>query len=337
MIIKDTLDRPLRNLRISVTDKCNFRCTYCMPEDVFGFQYKFLPRQKILTFEEIARLVKLFVRLGVRKIRLTGGEPLLRQQLDKLVSAIAKIPGIDDLALTTNAYFLREKVGLLRQAGLQRLTVSLDTLDGELFRQLAGKHLNLEQVLDGLQAAVDAGFSPIKINSVIQRSVNAHEILNLAAFARDNGFIVRFIEYMDVGNLNGWKLAEVVTASEIVEVISAKYPLAAVDKNYISEVACRYRYLDGLGEIGVISSVSQPFCATCTRARLSADGRIFTCLFGTEGFDIKTPMRQGANDEELLGLIENVWQKRTDRYSEERTRFTDLKPQRKVEMYQIGG
>ncbi|MFQ5649684.1 MAG: GTP 3',8-cyclase MoaA [bacterium] len=333
----DQLNRPLKDLRISVTDKCNFRCTYCMPEEVFGFKYEFLPRYKILTFEEITRLVTLFVQLGVTKVRLTGGEPLLRHQLEKLIGQLAQVAGLHDIALTTNGYFLAQKAQMLKEAGLHRLTISLDTLAPEAFKRLAGGHLQLERVLEGIRAATDMGFSPIKINTVIQRGVNEHEILPLVRFARTHGHIIRFIEYMDVGNLNGWKMDEVVTADEIVEIVSREVPLIPVPKTQQNEVANRFKFDDGSGELGVIASVSQPFCTTCTRARLSADGKIYTCLFGSDGLDVKTRMRQGAEDAELLERIVSLWRGRFDRYSEERSSATEGQNERRVEMYQIGG
>lgn len=334
--MKDQLNRPLRDLRISVTDKCNFRCHYCMPEEIFGHQYEFLTKEKILTFEEIERLTRLFAKLGVTKIRLTGGEPLLRQQLPFLIQMLANIPEIQDIALTTNGYFLEQYAQKLKEAGLKRLTVSLDTLDPDLFKKMAAKNLQLKNVLNGLRVAGELGFQPIKINTVLQRGLNDHEILPLIKFAKGKGHIIRFIEYMDVGNLNGWRMEEVVTAEEIVEIISAEMPVEPIEKNYQGEVANRYRYLDAEGEFGIIASVTQPFCGDCTRARLSADGKIYTCLFASEGFDIKTPMRDDANDDELVSLLKNMWQQREDRYSEERSSDTNLE-NRKVEMYQIGG
>ncbi len=337
-MLKDQLHRPIRDLRISVTDKCNFRCSYCMPEDVFGFKYKFLPRQKILTFEEITRLTRLFVQLGVKKIRITGGEPLLRHQLEKLILQLASVADVEDIAMTTNGYLLAENASRLRDAGLKRLTMSLDTLDPVAFKELAGKHLQLDRVLEGLHTARELGFTPIKVNSVIQRGVNEDQILPLARFGRDHGLIMRFIEYMDVGNLNGWNMEHVVTAKEILETISREFPVVPLDKNYHSEVANRYKYTDGAGEVGIIASVSQPFCGSCTRARLSADGKIYTCLFASDGFDVKTPMRAGADDAELTGLLRNLWIKRMNRYSEERASATTPdQSDRKVEMYQIGG
>ncbi len=336
-MITDKLKRPVRDLRISVTDKCNFRCHYCMPEEIFGHQYEFLTKDKILTFEETTRLVKLFVKLGVHKIRITGGEPLLRQELDLLVKMLSDISGIEDIALTTNGYFLKEKAKALKDAGLKRLSISLDTLDPELFKKTAGHHLELHRVFAGIDAAVKLGFVPIKINTVLQKGVNDQEILELAKFAKNNGHIIRFIEYMDVGNINSWRMDEVVTAQEIIEVISSEWGIKPIDKNYKGEVANRYRYLDGSGEFGIISSVTQPFCGACTRARLSADGKIYTCLFASKGFDLMTAMRSGASPKVLFEMLQSLWLKRIDRYSEDRSFTSDPRSERKVEMYQIGG
>lgn len=335
-MILDRLHRPLKDLRISVTDRCNFRCSYCMPADIFGHDYVFMSRDEILTFEEIARLARLFVRLGVTKIRLTGGEPLLRSELESLIRMLVEIDGIEDLALTTNAYSLETKAQSLKSAGLKRITISLDTLNPELLKRLAGKHLDLKRVLQGIQAAREAGLAPIKINSVIQRGVNETEIPALVRFAKANGHIIRFIEYMDVGNLNRWQRPQVVTAEEIVDAVATTVPIEPLEKNYPEEVVNRYRFLDGEGEFGVITSVSKPFCGDCSRVRLSAEGKIFTCLFATHGFDLKEALRQGATDSELLSLISTLWKKREDRYSEKRsTESRSATP--KVEMYQIGG
>jgi len=336
-MIIDKLKRPVRDLRISVTDKCNFRCHYCMPEEIFGHKYEFLSKDKILTFEETTRLVKLFVQLGVHKIRITGGEPLLRQELDVLVKMLSDVSGIDDIALTTNGYFLKEKAKILKDAGLKRLTISLDTLDPQLFKKTIGRDLELHRVFAGIEQAVELGFSPIKINTVLQRGVNDKEILKLADFAKNNGHIIRFIEYMDVGNLNGWRMDDVVTAEDIIKSISSKWAIEPVDKNYEGEVANRYRYLDGSGEFGIIASVTQPFCGDCTRARLSADGKIYTCLFASTGFDLMTLMRHGAPDSELFETLQSIWLERIDRYSEERLSSPGTQSERKVEMYQIGG
>ncbi|MFQ6113445.1 MAG: GTP 3',8-cyclase MoaA [bacterium] len=336
-MILDKLSRPVRSLRISVTDRCNFRCHYCMPADILGHEYVFLARDEILTFEEIVRIVKIFVQLGVTKVRLTGGEPLLRKDIEVLIEMLSENPDIKDLALTSNGYLLKQKARSLKEAGLKRLTVSLDTLNPEVFKKLAGPKVELEQVLDGVSTAAEAGFYPIKINAVIQKGVNEHEVLALAKFGKKHGYIMRFIEYMDVGNLNDWRMDQVVSAEEIVKTIAAEMPLEPMSKNYKSEVANRYRYLDGEGEIGVIASVTQPFCGDCTRARLSADGKIYTCLFASQGHDMKKLLREGASDNKLQQVLMSAWLKRTDRYSEERTCNTTVQSQRKVEMYQIGG
>lgn len=337
--VLDRFRRPLRDLRISVTDRCNFRCTYCMPAEIFGERYEFLQKADLLTFEEITRLTRVFVGLGVLKVRLTGGEPLVRSEIEKLVSLLSAVDGIADLTMTTNAYLLPQKASALRNAGLHRLTVSLDTLDDAVFRKMNGRGFGVQRVLDGITAAEQAGFRPIKVNSVVQKGVNDHTLVDLARYFRERGHIVRFIEYMDVGNLNGWRLDEVVAADEIVERINAEIPLEPSESNYRGEVANRYRYTDGSGEIGVIASVTQPFCGDCTRLRLSPEGMLFTCLFGVNGTDLRTPMRAGADDAELERIIRSVWSVRTDRYSEERSSLTDeLRTRRKkVEMYHIGG
>lgn len=310
-----------------------------MPAEIFGERYEFLPRADLLSFEEIARLTRIFVNLGVIKVRLTGGEPLVRSEVDKLVAMLANIDGIGDLTMTTNAYLLPQKATALRNAGLHRLTVSLDTLDDTIFREMNGRGFGVSRVLDGIAAAEDAGFRPIKVNSVVQRGVNDHTLVDLARYFRERGHIVRFIEYMDVGNLNGWRLDDVVSAQEIVTRIDAELPLEPAERNYRGEVANRYRFKDGSGEIGVISSVTQPFCGDCTRLRLSPEGTLFTCLFGVNGTDLRTPMRDGADDAELTDIIRGTWSVRADRYSEERSSMTDsLRTLRKkVEMYHIGG
>ena len=336
--ITDKFNRPLRDLRISVTDRCNFRCTYCMPAEVFGESYQFLPKSEILTFEEIARLSRLFVGLGVNKLRITGGEPLLRTNLHRLVAMLAALDPSLDLTLTTNAYLLPQQAQQLKAAGLQRVTVSLDTLDDAIFREMNGRGFPVRRVLEGIAAAADAGLSPIKINAVVQKGVNDHTIVDLARYFKGSGHIVRFIEYMDVGNRNGWKWDEVTPAAEIIRRIDAELPLEPLESNYRGEVANRYRYRDGTGEIGVIASVSQPFCGDCTRARLSTDGKLYTCLFAADGLDLRGPMRDGAADTELAARIKGIWGRRTDRYSEERTELAPLQNDRpKVEMYQIGG
>jgi cyclic pyranopterin phosphate synthase len=335
-MIQDTLNRPLRDLRISVTDRCNFRCTYCMPAEVFGDGYKFLPREQLLTFEEITRLAGIITRLGAVKIRLTGGEPLVREQLETLVGMLEQVDGVRDLTMTTNGYLLPQKAQLLKDAGLQRVTVSLDSLDDAVFQRMNGGRSSVQKVLDGIAAAKAAGFSPIKINAVVQRGVNDHTIVDLARWAKDEGHILRFIEYMDVGNMNGWRLEQVVPAKEIAERINAALPLEPAERNYRGEVALRYRYRDG-GEMGIIASVTMPFCGDCTRMRLSPEGSIYTCLFATEGTDLRGPLRAGASDDALEQIIRNTWGARIDRYSEERTENTPDTRGKKVEMYHIGG
>lgn len=339
MSLRDKYERPLRDLRISVTDRCNFRCPYCMPAEIFNERYRFLPKPHLLTFEEIARLTAIIARLGAVKIRLTGGEPLLRQDIEKLVALLDALEGVDDLAMTTNAFLLPQKIDALKAAGLKRLTISLDTLDDEIFRQMNGERSGVDKVLAGIYAAEEAGFSPLKINAVAQRGVNDHTLVDLARFFKRRGHILRFIEYMDVGNMNGWKLDEVLPASAIVEMIHAEMPLEPVAGNYFGEVARRFRYADGEGEIGLISSVTQPFCGACTRMRLSPEGRIFTCLFAIEGASLRDPLRAGASDDELEAIIRAVWGERVDRYSEIRSSLTqDARDRRKkVEMYHIGG
>lgn len=334
--VNDTFGRPLESLRISVTDRCNFRCTYCMPAEVYGQRYHFLPKPEILTFREIERLTRLFVSLGVNKVRLTGGEPLLRHRVEDLIERLSKIEGLDDLSLTTNGFLLAQKAQSLKDAGLKRITVSLDSLDDEVFGKMNGRGFGVSRILEGIRKADEVGFAPIKINVVVQRGVNDHTIVELARYCKDAGHIVRFIEYMDVGSLNGWKMDAVVTANEIVEKISAEMPLVPIEANYRGEVAYRYRYMDGKGEIGIIASVTKPFCADCNRARLSTEGKLFACLFAEQGCDLKTPLREGASDEELVSLIRGAWTIRTDRYSAERTANTQS-GRRKIEMYHIGG
>ena len=337
-MITDTMGRPLKDLRISVTDRCNFRCTYCMPAEIFGESYKFLPKNEILSFEEIARLARIFVEFGVNKLRITGGEPLLRTDLHKLIAMLTGMPGLEDLTLTTNAFLLPQQAQRLKDAGLQRITISLDTLDDEVFKEMNGRGISIDRVLQGIDAAAAVGLAPIKINAVVQKGVNDHTVVDLARHFKGSGHIVRFIEYMDVGNRNGWKWDQVVPAAEIVQQIDAEMPLEPVDSNYPGEVANRYRYRDGQGEIGVISSVSQPFCANCTRSRLSTDGKLYTCLFASTGVSLRDEMRAGASDDDLRNLITRIWTRRTDRYSEERTELASLQNvPAKVEMYQIGG
>jgi cyclic pyranopterin phosphate synthase len=333
--VLDTRRRPMRDLRVSVTDRCNFRCGYCMPKEAFGADHAFLPRAEILAFDEIERIVRATVALGVRKVRLTGGEPLVRRDLVALVAALASIDGIDDLTLTTNGSLLASKAQALADAGLHRITVSLDALDDSTFMRMNDVGFPVQRVLDGIAAAEAAGIGPVKVNAVIRRGVNEHAVVDLAAHFRGTGSTVRFIEYMDVGTTNAWRLEEVVPAAEIVSAIAARWPLVRVEPEYRGEVARRYRYADGAGEIGVISSVSDPFCGDCTRARLSADGQLFTCLFASRGHDLRSVVRNGATDVELADAIASIWTRRDDRYSELRALETIDQP--RVEMSFIGG
>jgi GTP 3',8-cyclase len=328
----DTLGRPLRDLRISVTDRCNFRCVYCMPKEVFGHEYRFLDRKELLSFEEITRVAGAFVSLGVEKLRITGGEPLVRRDLETL---IAQLSALDvDLTLTTNGSLLPQKAEALKQAGLRRITVSLDALDDEIFRALNDVDFSVQRVLDGIEAAASAGL-PVKVNCVVKRGMNESEIVPLARHFREAGHTLRFIEYMDVGHTNGWRLDDVVPASEIVARLDAEFGVEPLEANYRGEVARRWRYRDGSGEFGVIASVTQPFCGDCTRARISAEGRLFTCLFAVRGHDLRALIRGGASDDELAESVRSVWVKRADRYSELRSEATSDLP--KVEMSYIGG
>jgi cyclic pyranopterin phosphate synthase len=333
----DARGRPLTDLRISVMDRCNFRCPYCMPRETFGEHYRFLAAAERLSFEEIVRLSRLFATQGVRKIRLTGGEPLLRSGLSDLVGELSAIEGVADLALTTNGVLLAQHAAELAANGLKRVTVSLDTLDHDTFRRLSGGFDGLERVLDGIRAALEAGLAPVKVNAVIQRGINDAQAGDLARHFRGSGVVVRFIEYMDVGNRNHWDADLVVPSKELRDRIAADFALQPVAGTYRGEVAERYAYADGAGEIGFISSVSQPFCGDCTRARLSSDGVFYTCLFATRGTDLRTPLRAGAGDEELLGLIRSTWRRRADRYSELRRLPPREARPRKIEMYYIGG
>ena len=333
-MLLDTLNRPLRDLRISVTDRCNFRCVYCMPKEVFGGDFQFLEREQLLTFEEITRLTRVFVTLGAEKIRLTGGEPLVRRNLERLIAMLSPIPGVD-LTLTTNGSLLAKQAQALKDAGLQRVTVSLDSVDDAVFKAMNDVEFPVAKVLAGIEAAAAVGFAPIKINMVVKRGVNEHSIVPMARHFKGTGHILRFIEYMDVGHTNGWRLDDVVSAAEIISILDAELPREPVAPNYRGEVANRWRYRDGSGEIGVIASVTQPFCRDCTRARLSPEGSLYTCLFGIKGFDLRALMRGGASDEELARAIGRVWQVRGDRYSEIRSAATVNLP--KVEMSHIGG
>jgi cyclic pyranopterin phosphate synthase len=335
MAVTDAFARPLRDLRISVTDRCNFRCTYCMPKEVFGHDFPFLPRQELLTFEEIARVARIAVGLGVRKIRLTGGEPLLRRDIEVLIAMLREIEGVEEIALTTNASLLERKAKGLKEAGLDRITVSLDSLDDETFQSMNDVRFPVAKVLAGIEAANAAGLRPIKINMVVKRGVNEGDVVSMAEHFRGTGHIVRFIEFMDVGHTNGWRMDDVVTASEIVSRINAAHTLEPIAPNYPGEVANRWRYADGAGEIGVIASVTQAFCAACTRARLSAEGKLYTCLFGIRGHDVRALLRGGGTDEEISAFLGGVWGRRVDRYSEIRSEGTVSLP--KVEMSYIGG
>jgi cyclic pyranopterin phosphate synthase len=331
---RDTFRRPLHDLRVSVTDRCNFRCVYCMPKEVFGKDFQFLPRAEILSFEEIERLVRVFVGLGVRKVRLTGGEPLVRRNIETLVAMLARVSDLD-LTLTTNGSLLAAKARALRDAGLKRVTVSLDSLDDATFKSMNDVDFPVARVLEGMDAAEAAGLAPLKVNMVVKRGLNENSILPMARYFRGTGRILRFIEYMDVGSSNGWRLDDVVSAREIVATIDREMPLEAIGKNYTGEVAERWRYRDGSGEIGVIASVTQAFCADCTRARLSADGSLYTCLFATQGHDLRALVRSDATDAKIGDAIAAIWTARDDRYSEQRSEeTTGLK---KIEMSFIGG
>jgi cyclic pyranopterin phosphate synthase len=334
---RDTLGRPLHDLRISVMDRCNFRCPYCMPRETFHEHYRFLKSSERLSFEEITRLTRLFVRLGVKKVRLTGGEPLLRANIAELVGDLTALEGVEDVALTTNAVLLAQHAAELKANGLHRITVSLDTLDPEIFKQMSGGFDERDRVLEGIRAASAAGLTPIKINCVVERGVNDHTVLDLVEHFRGTGIIVRFIEYMDVGNRNHWNLDRVVPSRELVERIGTRWPLHPVGENYHGEVAERYAFDDGDGEIGFISSITNPFCGSCTRARLSSEGVFYTCLFARSGVDLRAPLREGASDDDLLQLIGDTWQRRGDRYSELRASLKAEQPLRKIEMYYIGG
>ncbi len=333
--VRDTLGRSLKDLRISVVDRCNFRCPYCMPAEVYGDDYAYLPRADWLTPGEICRLARLTMGLGVRKIRLTGGEPLLRRDIAEIVASIAALPGLEDLALTTNGMLLAERAASLRAAGLRRVTVSLDSLDPQVFQTMSGGRGNVTQVLEGIEAAAEAGLAPIKINAVVHKGVNDHTVLDLLEHFHGSGHIVRFIEFMDVGTLNQWRREQVVTSKELLAAISARWPVTPLEQNYRGEVARRYAFADGGGEIGFISSVSDPFCGDCHRARLSADGTVYTCLFATQGTNLRIPLRAGASDADLGALLQNIWRARADRYSEQRGRANPKA--RRIEMYRMGG
>jgi cyclic pyranopterin phosphate synthase len=332
--VLDTRSRPLRDLRISVTDRCDFRCVYCMPKEVFGRDFQFLRRSELLTFEEIARVVRIGAGLGVRKLRLTGGEPLMRRDLERLVEMLAAIAGIDDIAMTTNGSLLPRKARVLADAGLRRVTVSLDSLDDAVFGAVNDVDFPVGRVLEGIAAAAEAGM-PVKVNMVVKRGLNDGSVLEMAEHFRGTGHILRLIEYMDVGTTNGWQMDDVVPAAELVEAIGAEWPLEPVEPAYPGEVARRYRYADGAGEVGVIASVTQPFCHDCSRARLSAEGRLYTCLFAAAGHDLRRRLRGDGGDGDVEAFLRRIWGRRADRYSELRTAETSGRP--KVEMSHIGG
>jgi cyclic pyranopterin phosphate synthase len=335
--VRDTRGRSVRDLRISVIDRCNYRCPYCMPADVYGEGYEYLPRQNWLTPGELKRIAGLFMQLGVTKLRITGGEPLLRRDILEIVAHLSELSGVDDLALTTNGTLLAGRARDLKAAGLRRITISIDSLDEDVFRQMNGDRGGVAPVLDGIEAACSAGLDPVKVNVVVQKGKNEHTVLDLVEHFRGSGIIVRFIEYMDVGTLNGWRLDEVVTSKSLLETISASWPLTPLERNYRGEVARRYVFEDGGGEIGFISSVSDPFCGDCHRARLSADGTVYTCLFAKHGHSLRDPLRAGASDADLVGLLQNIWRHREDRYSEIRGNKIDSAKESRIEMYRMGG
>jgi cyclic pyranopterin phosphate synthase len=336
MSVRDVHGRPIHDLRISVTDRCNFRCTYCMPKEIFGGDFAFLRRDELLTFEEIARLARLFVAAGVRKVRLTGGEPLLRRDLERLVAQLAGIEGLEDIALTTNGSLLtREKARALKSAGLQRVTISLDSLDDATFRAMNDVDFPVSRVLEAIDVAGEEGLTPVKVDVVVKRGWNDRDVAGIARHFRGSGAIVRFIEYMDVGNSNGWRIDEVVAGREILETLRGVAPLVAADAHYFGEVAERWLWADGAGEIGIITSVTQPFCGSCTRARLAANGQLYLCLFAGAGHDLRALLRSGSSDPEIAAFLDNVWRGRSDRYSDERSAATV--GLRKVEMSHIGG
>ncbi|MGN5651669.1 GTP 3',8-cyclase MoaA [Bacillus sp. Brlt_9] len=332
----DKLQRPLKDLRISVTDRCNFRCRYCMPEEIFGPDYSFLSNDKILSFDEIERITRIFVSLGVRKLRITGGEPLLRRGLPQLIERLNKIDGVEDIGLTTNGSLLKKFAPDLYKVGLSRVTVSLDSLEEERFFYLNGNRSKIQRVLEGIQAAAEVGMK-IKINMVVQKGKNEQDILQMAQYFKENKHILRFIEYMDVGNYNGWELKEVVSKQEIVDAIHQVMPLERIEANYAGEVATRYRYIGSDEEIGIISSVTDSFCSSCTRARISAEGKLYTCLFASKGNDLRELLRSGYTDEEITYIVRDIWNNREDRYSDERLSHTSKKRAPKIEMSHIGG
>ncbi|ALQ70290.1 GTP 3',8-cyclase MoaA [Bacillus thuringiensis] len=334
-MVTDFFGRPLQDLRISVIDRCNFRCTYCMPAEVFGPDYAFLKDEFLLTFDEIERLAKLFVSIGVRKIRLTGGEPLLRKDLTKLITRLVKIDGLVDIGLTTNAIHLTKQAKELKEAGLHRVNVSLDAIDDDVFKDINGRNINTKPVIKGIMAAKEAGLD-VKVNMVVKKGMNAHQVLPMATYFKEKGITLRFIEFMDVGSTNGWNFDQVITKRELIEMIHSVYPLEPAEAHYFGEVAKRYRYVGTNVEVGFITSVSESFCSSCTRARISADGKFYTCLFATEGLDVRELLRGNLSDDELISVIQDVWMNRKDRYSDERTEES-AKNRPKIEMSYIGG
>ncbi|MDQ0246234.1 cyclic pyranopterin phosphate synthase [Bacillus fengqiuensis] len=335
LLIHDQLRRPLRDLRISVTDRCNFRCTYCMPAEIFDQDYVFMPREHLLTFEEIERLARIFVQLGVKKIRLTGGEPLLRKGLPVLVQKLMRIDGMEEIGLTTNGVYLVKHAAELKKAGLKRVNVSLDAIDDELFKKINGRGVNTRAVLKGIETARTEGLE-VKVNMVVKKGMNHHEIIPMVSYFKERGITLRFIEFMDVGSTNGWNFEQVVSKKEIYDMIHAVYPLESVEPTYFGEVAKRYRYVGTNTEVGFITSVSESFCSSCTRARISAEGKLYTCLFATKGFDLRAVVRSEASDEEIAKAVTEVWNNRNDRYSDERTEET-VKNRERIEMSYIGG
>ncbi|WP_369902204.1 GTP 3',8-cyclase MoaA [Bacillus manliponensis] len=335
MALKDIWKRPLQDLRISVIDQCNFRCTYCMPAEVFGPEYAFLKEELLLTFDEIERLAKLFVHIGVRKIRLTGGEPLLRKNMPELIERLARLEGLTDIGLTTNGIYLTKQAKALYDAGLKRVNVSLDAIDDDVFQQINGRRVGTQPVRRGIEAAIEAGLE-VKVNMVVKKGMNDDQVLKMASYCKECGISLRFIEFMDVGSTNGWNFDQVITKEQLIEMIHKVYPIEPLDPHYFGEVAKRYRYIGSKAEIGFITSVSESFCSSCTRARISAEGKLFTCLFATEGTDLRTLLREGISDKELLAVVKDVWNKRSDRYSDERTEESaNNRP--KIEMSYIGG
>ena len=336
--ITDKFNRPMRDLRISVTDRCNFRCTYCMPKEVYGEAYRFLPKEELLNFDEIERITKLFANLGVSKLRITGGEPLVRKNIENLISRLSKIKGIKDIAMTTNGYLLKEKVNILKSSGLDRLTVSLDAIDNATFQKMSDQKFDVNKVLDAIDYANKNGFKQIKINAVVKKGTNEHAIIDLISHFKNTDNIVRFIEYMDVGNINGWNKDDVLSLKDIITIIENKFELSKIEPNYVGEVANRYRFKNGTGEIGIISSVSKPFCHSCTRSRITMDGNFVTCLFANGGLDLRKPIRDDLTDTEISKIISDTWKIRDDRYSEIRSNLNNTSnKKKKIEMFQLGG